>query len=543
MLSMKTLKVAIVAMGSALLIGPGVAVAIDLDGTGLNAPKPVVYALETLEASANVGGVKYYDLMGPAIMGVEADASASPPVLAVMAFDEMTLETTTSLRLDPQTQTETWYVRVALAGMIFRDNLGTPTVQAYSLQDLDSDPETPNVLAPTPNGLRSDVFVLAQGGDGASVAVFQLSASADAIEVNSKIALDVGDHIAVRGTAGDYSASITLHESLNDAINGNDATSFSFFGGNAAIVRLVHGTDVRIVQGAAAVASVAYDYKWFVDSPITGQENLGSIVAKERVFVGQTVLSAQTGMRAAPNDFIAPKGVSVKVEGNLSIGAFRFIRRTGADAVDCTTGAVAFTAETPDKSNLVPPEKGDTASGTFGGRDPGTYDLCVNVDVSGPATNETPIPTGDYTATVTIEGPATSGSLPEQRASGVIGSIIRDGTNVNITYLTISDKYNQRLIIVNRGSKEVTYNLNSIVTEDGVQAGLTTAAAAAVGAGLNKIGPREQVVLKVSDILAFEGDRRRAAATISINEVEANIGIVTTQVNLEDGSTDTVTWH
>ena len=66
MLSMKTLKVAIVTMGSALLLGPGLAVAqgntIQLDGTMAAAPTPLVYAQETLPAMADPMGRRALEL-------------------------------------------------------------------------------------------------------------------------------------------------------------------------------------------------------------------------------------------------------------------------------------------------------------------------------------------------------------------------------------------------------------------------------------------------------------------------------------------------
>ena len=70
MLSMKTLRVAIVTMGSALLLGPGLAVAqhsINLNGTqdGGDAPMPRVFASETLGAADARGrrGLEFNELV------------------------------------------------------------------------------------------------------------------------------------------------------------------------------------------------------------------------------------------------------------------------------------------------------------------------------------------------------------------------------------------------------------------------------------------------------------------------------------------------
>ena len=50
MLSMKTLRVAVVTMGTALLLGPGFAAATvqELDGTGDDMAMPLLYAAETV---------------------------------------------------------------------------------------------------------------------------------------------------------------------------------------------------------------------------------------------------------------------------------------------------------------------------------------------------------------------------------------------------------------------------------------------------------------------------------------------------------------
>ncbi|MDE0000754.1 MAG: FecR domain-containing protein, partial [Rhodospirillaceae bacterium] len=87
--------------------------------------------------------------------------------------------------------------------------------------------------------------------------------------------------------------------------------------------------------------------------------------------------------------------------------------------------------------------------------------------------------------------------------------------------------------------KMVRYDLVGITTEDGTSVRLSDAAMAAKEAGLNTIMPRSQVVLRVGDILMFDG-MNRAAATVTVNSNPANISVATTQVNLEDGSTDTV---
>ena len=88
MLSMKTLRVAIVTMGSALLLGPGMAAAqIELDGTAAagNAPTPIRLAAEsisTAEANQTVQGTTVLGYNVNVGSGVTIGASARAAVPA-----------------------------------------------------------------------------------------------------------------------------------------------------------------------------------------------------------------------------------------------------------------------------------------------------------------------------------------------------------------------------------------------------------------------------------------------------------------------------
>ena len=102
-------------------------------------------------------------------------------------------------------------------------------------------------------------------------------------------------------------------------------------------------------------------------------------------------------------------------------------------------------------------EEGDLPSGaeaaSTGPMAPDVYLLSVNVDVMSPETNMTPIPEGDYMATAHIKVDGDSNTPSQMVGEGVLASIDRNGASVDIPYLTTSVKHNQRLIIVNRGTR------------------------------------------------------------------------------------------
>ena len=127
-------------------------------------------------------------------------------------------------------------------------------------------------------------------------------------------------------------------------------------------------------------------------------------------------------------------------------------------------------------------------------------------------------------------------------AEGKIGEIRRNGASASVAYLTTSEKHNQRLIIVNRGNRPIMITDITFQTEDGTEADLTDTAKAAAAAGAGAIMPGDSMTVRVSDMVEITGNSRRAAANMSFNGTAANISVATTQVNLEDSSTDTVMW-
>ena len=552
MLSMKTLRVAIVTIGSVLLLGSGSAIAheIDLDSRVAAERLAVPYALETLgsagSAELTIPGVrtKYYGLFSPTAGAIFDDGAGNANTAG------LTLTVGAKRRIDA---TEDAYIRVALSdGLVFN-------------------------TAATVGGASGD---LVSGGAQTSFVVYKLGA----VALNDDITVTVDGALSVETTAGSYSATITAHSNPDDATEGVGARS-TLFAGSGPIVNIVSGLDVRVVGGLPAVADVATGFLWFVGpdatAPVVAQKNLGWFSVAARQFTGGVnPLDAGDGTAIdATTDLVAATGVGIEVEGNMSVGAFSFIDGTATDEPNQMTGiptlatgacpGAGATAESPDRGTLVDEggdllvgEEGEAATATSGNQVFGlgmvgtaapmpapvagtthhVYALCVNVDVLGKETNTSPVPIETYTGTVSITGPS-AGADAQDVATGTIGVINRNGASVEIAYLTVSEKYNQRLIIANRGSAPAMFDLGGFTTEDGTTVELTAEAMAARDAGLNMVPANGQLVLRVADILEFSGDRARAAATLSLNARAHHIQVATTQVNLEDGSTDTVVYE
>ncbi len=208
-------------------------------------------------------------------------------------------------------------------------------------------------------------------------------------------------------------------------------------------------------------------------------------------------------------------GSVVTYSGDFSVGSFTSNTLTTADA-SCGRPAPLATM----RNNAVL-ESVSVAAGA------GITSFCITV---GP-TNSEEIPSGEYTVAVDY-APVTNAAVPPNDLGETpIGVIRRDGTRVQIPYLTTYDTYNQRVVLVNRNRNAVNYTF-SFVSEDGAT---TTAGEAAEGS----VPGNSTAVLRVRDIVSI-ANSTRTAATLDVVAPNGTVDVATTQVNLDDQGTDTV---
>ena len=215
---------------------------------------------------------------------------------------------------------------------------------------------------------------------------------------------------------------------------------------------------------------------------------------------------------AKPGDTAAGTGSLTTFRGDFSVGAFY---ANTAAAASCGTAPLTTTANDKVLEKVtVAAAEGITA-------------LCVAV----PATNTAEIPEGEYTVEVDYEGLTNAAFPPLDLAETSIGRIRRDGTRVQIPYLTTFSGYRQNVVIVNRNTKPVAYTFK-FVAEDGV--------AATPGEMAEGVVPAQgRAVLKATDIVSLAG-KTRTAATLDVVAASGTVDVATVQVNMNDKGTDTV---
>ena len=225
------------------------------------------------------------------------------------------------------------------------------------------------------------------------------------------------------------------------------------------------------------------------------------------------------------SDIIAPEGTPVANPVTFS-GDVTFVSKVALRAsASCSGLASATDLRVPSKDD--PEVLTDTLMATDAIKFTTAMHLCLMVD------GETSIPEGAYSVETMYAPASSSHAFAAPGATHPFGTISRDGTTVHIPFLTTYEGYNQRLLLRNRGGREVTYTI-TFVTEDG-----TVATPSEIEGTIPMMSVE---MMRVRDLVTLSGDSNRAAATVISNAAGGTLGVATTLVNKEDRSTDTETY-
>ena len=159
----------------------------------------------------------------------------------------------------------------------------------------------------------------------------------------------------------------------------------------------------------------------------------------------------------------------------------------------------------------------------------GAFNVRTQMANTGLLVNSTYEAAINFTAATLTTGGNAGVSLANR--TGSFGTVMRNGTNVDIPYITTFDSYNQRIILVNRSATAATYAI-TFTPEAGVTATAGTSASGTLAAN-------QTLVLRTTDVVTITGGTR-TAGHVSIVAQSGSIDVATTQVNLSDASTDTV---
>ena len=295
--------------------------------------------------------------------------------------------------------------------------------------------------------------------------------------------------------------------------------------GSKVIAHVASSVTTRISGGTPAVSDVAATPRFTNFAP-PGIKPLGAItIALNRTHY----LAGGGGLVSGLDDVTAPgtNGQIIFTDRTENLGFGSFSLRTGAGC-SAATGMIAVTV----------PTMGDNAGrGSSNLFSDGLRTLCVAPKATSraPGAPNYEIPATVINAAVNYTGTNGRAFAPAD-AAGTVGTIVRNGATVQLSYLTVSDRYNQRIIITNRSAADAEYELSSFYTEDGTEGAAGETAEGTVPA-------MSSIVVLTRDAVTFTGSRSRGSATLAVTAPASTISVATTQVNLSDGSTDTINYE
>jgi hypothetical protein len=509
MLSKKYWRIAGAAMaGTAAMLVTSAAGAIDLTGkTGVN------YAEETVVTTGelDVDDVKYY-LIGRA--DVEESANIPPVEKNVLA------EAGVALSL----QTDRMLVVYTLTGLVFAEDLADIDLTVVDRANISAQlisggkAEDSMALYSVTGGTFSSDQVLSLATNGFAISGRSGSISMKATNVNFAELFGVDSPTATKTTS--FPGAISLKKALKVTTMPSDPM------------------DTR----SDRVATVGSEYKMF-DHPMPTSADISTIdlgsvlvgyVANDPLTIDvNEELRRANATSGAVSDLNQLVNEPADADENsvTFIGDFSFASDVHIDeSDDCDTEPTTLTRIIQRDSDEVPmDETTAVALATFA--TPAKF-LCISVDSDGEDFDSIP-DTAHYMAVTSLSGLSNAVFEP-QGETYTLRRIRRDGTTVHIPYITTYSGYNQRIILSNRGSRNVVFRIQ-FRTEDAVMADPMKTEDMPLNAG-------QTLTMRSEDMVTLTGGSR-TAATVMIEARPENIDVSSVTVNRESKDTDTVVHH
>lgn len=414
----------------------------------------------------------------------------------------------------------TLYVRLGLENAVFARSTsgdGNPTAGTVRIPDANADGTVET---------GANVIVLTKefgGGAGDNFVVYstsQADAGTTVIETGAIVQWRLHNELAILPNAP-VRATQSVHIGLSEARRGEDPLSSK----TQTIAVAARSLSTAAIP-STVTATVSSNFTQIAG---TGAQPLGVL----NVAIGGRTehLDAQDGSTVTALADVAQEGNAtrgtgslVTFEGDFNVGTFSQGTTLVATEASGTCGSAGLTALGTRNAQRVVQERVVVPAAR------GFTSFCMSV----PTNNTDEIMVGEYTVAVDYRGITNAAFPPSDLGETTIGRVRRDGTRVQIPYLTTFENYTQRVVLVNRNRGAVSYSF-SFVEEDGVT---TTAGEAATGS----VPANSTLVLRAADIVSIAG-KSRTAAILDVVAPNGTVDVATTQVNMNDQGTDTVIYE
>ena len=433
-------------------------------------------------------------------------------------------------------QDETVIIEINVTGMVFGAALTDDSLRLYE----DAEGTTDQLDGP-------ERVLRRGGGEGEAMAIYHISNGDGTISQDNVLDLDV-ESMGVSMSGG--SVTVEVRHELDDE---EDAVSSSYT--NA--VRLESGVD----EDSTPVDAMTYVARMYSDfghvdpdaDPlvISYLDNLGSFM------IGVQHLNAADGEALDElQQIFGTEAFNITDDADLDAASvtlsgddFDFAEAVWVDdAADCgattpgqiPTGITNLWADhddtdTDETKTILPVSLGDLG-GTATGAATNAMFVCIGVSGQDDDDDVAVIPDTDAYMAMTMYEGVEDAIHPPMDGSIELGGINRDGITVHLPYLTTSSKFVQRLVIVNRNEHKVAYSV-----EYTDEAGKTSTPKAGMGSGT--VEGDVTTIMKVADMVMVDGMPPRTSATLTLESVPGMVDVATTQINIEQGTTDTIVYE
>ena len=344
--------------------------------------------------------------------------------------------------------------------------------------------------------------------------LYKIPAS-NAITANTQLQLDLSNNLSLSdGRNGRLMVRIYRGSYIN-AIR--EQSKFELLRRQVTAAGTASSVGVEFQPGYAAIADVATGFAKFLPNPRLANDGDTAPLGVFGVSISHNALSHldSAGQSISALDSNLLIGRSSTVSFSSAVG-FAFADFSLAEGNDCTGT----------KTSLH--YRGSQAYASLA---VGVRTLCVTAREASDGVSASSIPEATYSAAVKFSDARGYHLLPGPVVQANFGRIRRNGTTVQLPFLSTYENYNDRIIIVNRANFPANYDLK-FHTEEGIRA-----VPGAMASGT--LAEKTTTVLRSRDVVTLNGGAR-TAATLSIALSQAQVDVVTQRVNLTDGSIDAI---
>ena len=529
-----------------------VVVAVFDDSHGMEVAGPVTLASETLSGATGMVTEGHYHVF---------TASSSDQTVVGDPQDKpdrwLELRADVDILLTNRGDSDHYYIRYDLDGMVFSAQPPKPEIRVPVDFEFNSEATSSTYMVS-----GDDIAVAYRGRRGDSTVIYRLPSNPSGDERN-EIDLELADggtardvnvgrdypvdtrftlllphHLAVMAArTATYSVRFRVFEDLSEAretLFGADV-----FHADGDVIKLAPAVAPATVVAKLAIAEVSTPeemggaFRLFVDGEDEGTDpdtsaNLATVnvglVDNPPLHANNNLMTATAGDIGLGADVVATSDA-----GNFVVGSFH------VGTAGCESLALALMKDGAGGPEAIGMDEEALATSGTVTINPGESSFCNNVKG-----NEDPImEVGDpemldgymltVTPTIDVRKMPPAAVMPAAGEPMAAGAIDRNGTTVHITYLSASDRANQRLVIVNRGADPARFWMTEFQAEGGAMVTHIGAAELAQGTESEVPGGARRIV-RVQQNLAVSAGPQRTAGTLTVAAPTRHIDVMTVQV-------------